>query len=148
MLHPSFYKTMINYLLQLGSLLDPPFEGNPDYIDYWALFTANPSLDSFATVEATYGGYARQHYARTPTIWQLLDGPPAYASNRQQITFPPATSGAGQVLTHWGWLYPDIGSGGASYGLVVSGALEIPVTVALGQSLIYPANAFRVQSPF
>ncbi|RTL34629.1 MAG: hypothetical protein EKK48_31040 [Candidatus Melainabacteria bacterium] len=148
MLHKSFFKTMIGYLTNLGYLSDNPFEGNPDYPDYWILLQSEPTFDNWASLEATYGGYARQHYYRNPTIWMLNDGPPFFAGNRNLITFPAPTSDAGQVLSHWGWLYPVAGSGGASYGLVVAGPLSNPITTEIGQTIIFPVNSITVKAPY
>jgi hypothetical protein len=145
MLNTSFYKTMIGYLQLLGGLTDTPFAGNPDYPAYWALFTAAPTDDTIGATEATFPGYARKQGYRNPYHWGLHDGPPAYASNTYDIAFNAATGGAGQVITHWAFLY--FNSDLTTYKIVASGPIENPLTISVGLTIEFPTGQLRVQVP-
>jgi hypothetical protein len=145
MLHSAFYKTMLSYLQMYGGLSDAPFQGNPDYPAYWALFTSDPTDANSGTTEAAYGGYARYRGYRNPYHWALHDGPPAFACNSYDIAFPVPTSGAGEVITHWAHLY--LAADGVSNKIVASGPIENPLTVAIGQTIMFPTGELIVQVP-
>ena len=145
MLDESFYKTMISYLLSLPNLVGAPFQGNPDYPAFFALFTSEPTNETLESVEATYAGYHRFQSQRNPYHWVFHDGPPAWVGNSNNITFPAATGGAGQVITHWAFLYWK--SNEDVLKIVVGGAFENPVTVAIGQNILFPIDTLRVEWP-
>lgn len=144
-LHTAFYKTMLTYLNQMGALVDVPFQGNPDYQAFFALFTGAPVEGNLLSNEATYGGYARFRSVRNPYHWAMQNGPPAFVSQINDLHFGTPTSGAGQVITHWAFLYPNTVD--SSYSIVVSGPLSNPLTVALGVPILFPAGEIQVVVP-
>ena len=145
MLDPSLYKSLLQQLISYTSAYESPFQGNPDYPGYWALFTADPTNDTLTSVEATYTGYARVRTYRNPGHFFYHDGPPAWCGNSSEVNFPSPTGGAGEILTHWAHLYPDSIDG--SYQIVASGPLENPLTVAVGMDFLFPINTLIVQAP-
>lgn len=145
MLHISFYKTMISFLQTIGSLMDTPFQGNPDYPAYWGLFTQAPTDDNLLASEATYTGYARVRGYRNPYHWAMHNGPPAYMANTYDIAFPVPTGGDGQVITHWAFFY--LAADGVTNKIVASGSVGNPLIVASGLTIELPTGQVRVQVP-
>jgi hypothetical protein len=93
---------------------------------YVGLHTADPGeTGNQSTNAATYGSYARVAVARTSGGWTVTNNSVAPTAI---VEFPAATSGAGQVITHF-----SIGTAASGAGKILyKGALTSSITIATG----------------
>ena len=108
---------------------------------YVSLHTADPGVTGANEVSlVAWPGYLRRHAengAAIGTGWS--ESTAGETKNAKQITFP-SNDGAGNVtVTHFGvW---DAISGG---NLISSGALNTPITLAVGDVQVFDVNALTI----